>query len=163
TGNTGTILVAAPALLLSANLELSGDISVGGTFSLRSMDTGIEELPGARILAGVLAVTAPGDITFRGDNAVATLGTVNVNGLPFRNVADLTIAGPVTRTIDPAVTVASGNLTVPGRVTATDGELLLSAQGNLTVGPGAVIQTGSAGGPTTLLAATPDSGFDQTL
>lgn len=152
---------------LGGPLQLSGDIAATGTLSLTALNSGLLELPGARIIAAGLNATATAGffgIDFQGDNRVATLGTMAAGTLNFRNVVDLAVAGPVDTNFT-SIAVAGGNLNVTGAITTQDGNTTLVASGDVAIGPGASV-TGVAfdSSPIVVIrAASPDSGFDPAL
>jgi filamentous hemagglutinin family protein len=129
---------------IAAALTIDGVVRVGGRFSLESL-VGVAQNASSAIITPDLAVTAFGDITLPGDNAITTISGMTASFadlIAIRNTTDLTIAGEVTlvsanlfTTIN--IDVAGGNLTVAAPVSATSqegiGTVIMTASGNLTV------------------------------
>jgi len=137
------------ALGREGGVNLSGDIRVGGGFTLRSRGSGISQAEGSRLLVGSLDATTPEGIRLDGDNEIAVVQQLVGGGfndvVRLRNVTSTELAGAIVAEQGSVVIdVAGGNLLVSGTVSAGL-DVTLSASGNTTLAAGSLVRADGAG------------------
>ncbi|MDP3418225.1 filamentous hemagglutinin N-terminal domain-containing protein [Falsiroseomonas sp.] len=132
------------ALGAEGGVSLSGDIRVGGSFTLRSRAGGISQAEGSRLLVGSLDATTPAGIRLDGDNEIAVVQQLVGGGfndvVRLRNVTSLEVAGAmVAEDAFATIDVEGGDLLVSGIVSGGSG-VALRASGNTTLAAGSLVR-----------------------
>jgi filamentous hemagglutinin family protein len=154
-------------------LQVTGEVTVGGRLTL-APTPGVTQQAPSRIAAAELVVETPGTVELLGDNAIQAVAGIDAgDSIVLRNLASLTVTGPVTASgggsnAAISVQVEGGDLTIAAPVLATTNEgfglVSLAASGNLAVtAAGSVTAEGPSGGIIGLLAAAAFSGGSASL
>ncbi len=136
-------------------IGLSGDIRVGGTFTLQSRAGRISQGEGGRLLVGTLDMTTPGGIELTGENEIGVVqqltgGAFN-DVVRLHNVTSLRVTGTIEAERGETVVIVDGGDLVVGGSILGNRAVVLSASGDVTLEAGSTVRaTGNA--PVEILA-----------